>query len=127
MGSRMCMRSVYCSRVHHPCSGLRPPPVAGKARSSALLLSLAALACASASRQRADAFEADLLLRGGPIFLADSAGATHPALAVRLARGVALDAAAEALVRPRTRVLDLSGRCATPGLHEPHFHLRPAR
>src|SRR5438045_9474167 len=103
MGSRMCMRSVYCSRVHHPCSGLRPPPVAGKARSSALLLSLAALACACASRQRADAFEADLLLRGGPIFLADSAGTTHRALAVRLARLAPLHAYADARVRPPTR------------------------
>ncbi|TMA21154.1 MAG: amidohydrolase [Deltaproteobacteria bacterium] len=109
--------------MHHPCSGLRPPPVAGKARSSALLLSLAALACACASRQRADAFEADLLLRGGPIFLADSAGTTHRALAVRLARVVALDADAEALVGPRTRVVDLRGRLATPGMNDAHCHL----
>src|SRR2546430_6592643 len=55
--------------------------------------------------------------RGGPIFLADSAGTTHRALAVRLARVVALDADAEALEGPRTRVVDLRGRLARSEEH----------
>src|SRR2546423_8843702 len=106
MGSRMCMRPVYCNRVRGP-----------------LFLSVAAFRCACASRQRPDAFEADLLLRGGPIFLADSAGTTSRALAIRLARVVAHDADAEALVGRRTRVIDLRGRLVTPGMNDAHCHL----
>jgi len=87
------------------------------------LLSFAALLCACASRQRPDAVAADLILRGGPIFLADSAGTTSRALAIRLARVVALDADAEALVGPRTRIVDLRGRLATPGMNDAHCHL----
>src|SRR4051812_1774947 len=108
MGSRMCMRPVYCSRVQ-----------------GALLLSLAALLSACASRQGPNAYEADLLLRGGPIFLADSAGTMHRALAVRLARVVALDAEAESLAGPRTRIVDLRGRLVTPGMNDAHCHMGP--
>jgi len=67
--------------------------------------------------------QADLLLRNGPIFLADSAGTTRRAIAVRLGRVTAFDEDAEALAGPRTRVVDLGGRLVTPGMNDAHCHL----
>ncbi|MFL5450715.1 MAG: amidohydrolase [Myxococcales bacterium] len=84
---------------------------------------LVALVLGCASRQRPQGVQADLLLRNGPIFLADSAGTTRRAIAVRLGRVSAFDEDAEALAGPRTRVVDLGGRLVTPGMNDAHCHL----
>jgi len=82
-----------------------------------------AVALACASRQRPESAEADLVLRGGPIFLADSAGTFKRAIAIRLGRVIALGEEAEALAGPRTRVVELNGRLVTPGMNDAHCHL----
>jgi predicted amidohydrolase YtcJ len=84
------------------------------------VLLASSLACAA--RQR-PVLDADLLLRGGPIFVGDEAGKVVRAIAVREGRVVALDADAEALEGPRTRIVDLRGRLATPGMNDAHCHL----
>src|SRR5437588_7318279 len=106
-----------------------------------LLVSLAAvaLACASTSaKQSAGALpeptggapgapsalyretSADLVLRGGEVFV--SAGNVVSALAIRGERVVAAGPDAERLIGPSTRVVDLRGRLATPGMNDAHCH-----
>lgn len=70
--------------------------------------------------------KADLVLTRGRIFRGLAEGECE-ALAVFAGRILATGSAAEieALVGPRTRVIDLEGRLATPGLYEAHMHLLP--
>ena len=65
---------------------------------------------------------ADLVLRGGRVFVAK--GRTATAIAVRGERVAAVgDAAAVAgLIGPRTRVVELKGRLVTPGFNDAHVH-----
>ncbi len=67
---------------------------------------------------------ADLVLTGGRIFTADAARSWAEALAVRDGRIVAIggDRAVRALAGPRTRVIELRGRTATPGFQDAHAH-----
>jgi predicted amidohydrolase YtcJ len=67
---------------------------------------------------------ADLVLCGGRIFTADGAGSWARGIAVRDGRiaAVGTDAEAMALAGPRTRVIDLRGRTATPGFGDSHVH-----
>jgi predicted amidohydrolase YtcJ len=67
---------------------------------------------------------ADLVLTGGRLFTADGAGSWARAMAIRNGRIAAVgpDAAAAALVGPRTRVIDLRGRTVTPGFGDSHVH-----
>ena len=68
---------------------------------------------------------ADLLVVGGPIWTMDPARPLVPALAAREGRVLAFGEAAELtrLQGPRTRVLDLAGGLAVPGLTDAHAHL----
>jgi len=68
---------------------------------------------------------ADLVLVGGKVFLADRAGTTTSALAVRDGRVLlaGTDAQVRALAGPATRVVELRGRLVTPGFNDAHLHL----
>src|SRR5207237_9454507 len=66
---------------------------------------------------------ADLVFRGGKVFVAIRQVASS--IAVRGERVAAVGAEAERLVGPSTRVIDLQGRLATPGMHDAHCHLAP--
>jgi predicted amidohydrolase YtcJ len=67
---------------------------------------------------------ADLVLRGGPIVTIDERQPEVEALAVRGSWIVAAGKAAEIepLIGPKTRVIELAGRMAMPGLIEGHGH-----
>ena len=69
---------------------------------------------------------ADLVLQNGPVYLGLKEGyASAVALWAGkvLATGTPADMAP--LIGPNTKVIDLSGRMATPGLYEAHLHLLP--
>jgi predicted amidohydrolase YtcJ len=68
--------------------------------------------------------QADIVLRNGPIWCGYEEG-TVEALAIWQGRVLAAgrDAEIAALVGPATRVIDLKGRLATPGLNDSHLHL----
>lgn len=73
---------------------------------------------------RIDDGDADLVLTGGSIFIADPARSWAEALAVRDGRIVAVGGAPEIgrLAGPRTRVIELRGRTVTPGFQDAHMH-----
>src|SRR6266851_4000190 len=85
----------------------------------ALLCALSGLACTSAPTRPPPA--ADLLLRGGKVFV--QAGELSTAIAIRGERVAALGAEAENAAGPSTRVVDLRGRLVTPGMNDAHCHL----
>ncbi len=68
--------------------------------------------------------QADIVLRNGPIWCGYEEG-TVEALALWRGRVLAVGREAEiaALTGPETRVIDLKGRLATPGLNDSHLHL----
>lgn len=70
--------------------------------------------------------KADTVLQNGPVYLGLKEGY---ATAVALWAGKVLASGTpyemEPLIGPRTRVIDLAGRMATPGLYEAHLHLLP--
>ncbi|PWJ20900.1 amidohydrolase [Jannaschia seohaensis] len=75
---------------------------------------------------QSDTMQADTVLRGGTIWC----GLGLPRVeAVAMADGVILatgtDAEIAAHIGPDTRVIDLEGRLATPGLNDAHMHLIP--
>jgi predicted amidohydrolase YtcJ len=86
---------------------------------TALLCALSGLACTSAPTRPPPA--ADLLLRGGKVFV--HAGELSTAIAIRGERVAALGAEAERAAGPSTRVVDLRGRLVTPGMNDAHCHL----
>jgi predicted amidohydrolase YtcJ len=88
-------------------------------RSAAFCAGLVALACASSPGRPPPA--ADLVLRGGRVFVAK--GKQTTALAVRGDRVAVLGEEAERLIGPSTRVVDLRGRLVTPGMNDAHCHL----
>jgi predicted amidohydrolase YtcJ len=67
---------------------------------------------------------ADLVLRGGPIWCGYDEGVVE---AAALWNGVVLATGRrseiDALIGPRTRIIELHGRLATPGLNDSHLHL----
>jgi predicted amidohydrolase YtcJ len=87
-----------------------------------LLLYAAALAVARPSLAEDGA---DLILRHGIFYPVEPPGRVEGSLAVRGGRIVYLgvDAGADALRGPKTRVIDLAGRAVTPGLIDAHSHL----
>ncbi|WP_449255022.1 amidohydrolase [Bosea sp. (in: a-proteobacteria)] len=70
------------------------------------------------------AVQADIVLRNGPIWCGREEGVVA---ALAIFRDKVLAAGSEAeiapLIGPRTRVIDLKGRLATPGLNDSHLHL----
>ncbi len=68
--------------------------------------------------------QADIVLRNGPIWCGREQGVVE-ALAIWQGRVLAIgrDADIAALIGPETRVVDLMGRLATPGLNDSHLHL----
>ncbi len=68
---------------------------------------------------------ADLVLLHGRVITVDARDSIAQALAVRGGMIVAVgsDKAVQALVGPKTRVIDLHGRAATPGLIDTHAHI----
>src|SRR5436309_3817073 len=91
----------------------------GCASRGALTCAFAALACASSPGRPSPA--ADLLLRGGTVFVA--AGRRSTAVAVRGDRIAALGEDAERMAGPTTRVVDLRDGLVTPGINDAHCHL----
>ncbi|MEO5509239.1 MAG: amidohydrolase family protein, partial [Longimicrobiales bacterium] len=85
------------------------------------LLSLAPLTVFAQATPRTPA---DLVLRNGRIMTVDSSGPQAQALAVRGSRIVAIGTNAQInrLVGKNTRVIDLTGKLAVPGLIEGHGH-----
>jgi predicted amidohydrolase YtcJ len=70
---------------------------------------------------------ADLVLRGGRVFLADEGNTVAEAVAVRDGRVVAVgtDAEVAPLVGNATQMVDLDGRLVTPGFNDAHIHFAP--
>ncbi|TCR70134.1 amidohydrolase [Bosea sp. BK604] len=68
--------------------------------------------------------QADIVLRNGPIWCGREDGVVE-ALAVWQGKVLATGSDAEiaGLIGPQTRVIDLKGRLATPGLNDSHLHL----
>ncbi|MFQ5889144.1 MAG: amidohydrolase [Gemmatimonadota bacterium] len=101
------------------------PGSAGGRRLAALCLVWLALPCAACGRSGRGGRRADLVLRGGPVFLADSAGTVARAIALRdntvLAAGSLSEI--EATIGPGTRVVELNGRLVTPGMNDAHSHI----
>ncbi len=65
---------------------------------------------------------ADTVLRDGDIHTFDAKHSKTRALAIGGGRIMALGEDAEALAGPKTRVIDLGGRTAIPGLFDSHIH-----
>lgn len=70
---------------------------------------------------------ADLVLRGGKVFLADQAGTVVEALAIRGDEVVAAGTSTEVSrhLGPDTEVVELRGRLVTPGFNDAHIHFAP--
>ncbi|CAH1655528.1 Amidohydrolase [Hyphomicrobiales bacterium] len=70
------------------------------------------------------AIQADIVLRNGPIWCGREEGVVE-ALAIFRDKVLAAgsDVEIKPLIGPKTRVIDLKGRLATPGLNDSHLHL----
>lgn len=67
---------------------------------------------------------ADVVFRGGPVYTVDSTRPHATAVAVSGTRIVYVgdDAGVDALIGPKTRVIDLKGRMLLPAFHDSHVH-----
>ena len=92
-------------------------------------LAIAALllvACtAPIAAQRPATPPADLVLRHGKVFTADTTAPWAQAVAIRKDRivFVGADSGVQRLIGPRTRTIDLAGRTVIPGINDAHDHL----
>ena len=80
---------------------------------------------AKASTERGAAMPiADIVLKNGPIWCGRNEGITE-AVAIWQGRILATgrESDIQAFVGPSTRIVDLDGRLATPGLNDSHLHL----
>jgi predicted amidohydrolase YtcJ len=94
--------------------------------SAAVCLALGGMACGlSLGAQERAAPKADLVLIHGHILTEDAKDSTVQAVAIGGERIIAVgtDAQIQALAGPQTRVIDLQGRTATPGLIDSHAHI----
>lgn len=68
--------------------------------------------------------KADVILTGGPVLTLDAAGTTARGLAIADGRVLALGdwPALAPLAGPETEVIDLTGACVMPGIHDAHLH-----
>lgn len=89
--------------------------------STMLLLALPVVAAAAPRATRAP----DLVLAHGVVLTVDAQDTVAQAIAIRDGRVLAVgtDAAMLALAGPRTHIIDLHGRTATPGLIDTHAHV----
>jgi predicted amidohydrolase YtcJ len=70
--------------------------------------------------------KADMVLQNGPVYLGLREGyATAVALWAGRVLATGTPAEIAPLIGPATKVIDLAGRTATPGLYEAHLHLLP--
>lgn len=70
--------------------------------------------------------KADIVLQNGPVYLGLKEGyAAGVALWAGKVLATGTPAELEPLIGPATKVIDLAGRMATPGLYEAHLHLLP--
>lgn len=69
---------------------------------------------------------ADLVLHSGSVLSVDADFRTHSAIAIRDGRVIAVgdDASMLALAGPGTRLVDLAGGTALPGINDSHLHLQ---
>jgi predicted amidohydrolase YtcJ len=83
------------------------------------------LAAQAPAARRAPAAPADLVVRDARIYTVDDSRPVAEAMAIRAGRVVFVgsDRGADALVGPRTRVLDLDGRTVVPGMVDAHAHI----
>lgn len=90
-------------------------------------LGVVAVGCLAALRAQASprALPPDLVLAHGTILTVDARDTVGEALAIRDGKvlEVGTDAAVLALAGPATRIIDLHGRTATPGLIDTHMHV----
>src|SRR5215475_3116334 len=105
----------------------KPVTSSSISRSVSLLSVLVAAACGGkqASTTSAASGAPDVVLVGGDVWTMDPAHPRAQAVAWRGDQVVAVgdDAAVRTLAGPATRVIDLHGRSATPGLVDAHCHL----
>ncbi len=87
-------------------------------------LGLSFLACAVVLRNRAAAEQADLILHNGKVVTVDPQFRIAEAVAVAGDRILAVGTNAEVLrlAGPKTRQVDLGGKCVLPGLIDSHSH-----
>jgi predicted amidohydrolase YtcJ len=85
---------------------------------------LAVLASGCSSGERHSAAPADIVLRHGGIYTVDAQRSWAQAMAIRDGEIVVMgkDADVEAYIGPATRIVDLTGHMALPGLHDSHVH-----
>lgn len=88
-------------------------------------LLLGAVLCCGA---KLSAQSADMILMHGAVITVDARDTVAQAIAVRDGRIVAVgtDAEVKKLIGPKTRVIDLHGRAATPGMIDTHSHYAEA-
>jgi len=91
---------------------------------SRLVVLCAAALLASASSAHAKPVAADTVLRHGTILTVDAKDRVVSAMAIRGGRIIALgsDKAMAAYIGRKTKVIDLAGRTATPGMIDAHAH-----
>jgi predicted amidohydrolase YtcJ len=91
----------------------------------ALVSGAASAAAPAAAPAAASGAPADTVLLHGRVITVDARDSVAQALAIRAGRIVAVgtDAAINKLVGAKTRVIDLKGRAATPGLIDTHAHI----
>jgi hypothetical protein len=89
-----------------------------------LIWCVAAWAAAATPAGASGAEHADLILHGGKIITVDARDTIAQAMAVRgqVIAAVGDEAEVMKLRGPATRVIDLKGRCVTPGLMDSHVH-----
>jgi predicted amidohydrolase YtcJ len=89
------------------------------------VLALSLIACAAAAAPTAQRGSADLVLINGRILTVDAKDSEAEGLAVSAGKIMAVGSSREisALAGPHTRVLNLKGRTATPGLIDSHAHI----
>jgi predicted amidohydrolase YtcJ len=87
-------------------------------------LVLAGLLVASAAPPPAETVTANLVLRGGSVFVAKGRPrATAIGIAGERVMAVGTDAEAAGWIGPKTRIVELRGRLVVPGFNDAHVHL----